>query len=103
MHEMQIQPLGWEDNPAKGNGSPFQYYCLGKPMDRGAWRAAVHRVTRVRHKLVPKQQNSNVILIANRGDCQAAKCEDTMMINYEILLLLLLLSRYSRVRICATP
>ena len=65
-------------------------------MDRGAWRAAVHRVTRVRHKLVPKQHNSNVILIANRGDCQAAKCEDTMMISYEILLLLLL-SHYSRV------
>ena len=28
-----------------GNGNPFQYSCLGNPMDRGAWRATVHRVT----------------------------------------------------------
>ena len=24
---------------------PLQYSCLGNPMDRGAWRAAVHEVT----------------------------------------------------------
>ena len=23
--------------PGEGNGSPLQYSCLGKPMDRGAW------------------------------------------------------------------
>ena len=28
----------------EGNGNPLQYPCLGKPMDRGAWRAAVHGV-----------------------------------------------------------
>ena len=27
------------------NGNPLQYSCLGKPMDRGAWRATVHGVT----------------------------------------------------------
>ena len=27
-----------------GNGNPLQYSCLGKPMDRGAWRATVHGV-----------------------------------------------------------
>ena len=27
-----------------GNGNPLQYSCLGNPMDRGAWRATVHRV-----------------------------------------------------------
>ena len=27
------------------NGSPLQYSCLENPMDRGAWRAAVHGVT----------------------------------------------------------
>ena len=26
------------------NGNPFQYSCLGNPMDRGAWWATVHRV-----------------------------------------------------------
>ena len=29
----------------EGNGYPFQYSCLGNPMDRGAWGAPVHGVT----------------------------------------------------------
>ena len=29
----------------EGNGNPLQYSCLENPMDRGAWRAKVHRVT----------------------------------------------------------
>ena len=29
-----------------GHGNPLQYSCLEKPMDRGAWWAAVHRVTK---------------------------------------------------------
>ena len=28
--------------PGEGNGIPLQYSCLENPMDRGAWRAAVH-------------------------------------------------------------
>ena len=31
-----------------GNGNPLQYSCLGNPMDRGAWWAAVHGVTKSR-------------------------------------------------------
>ena len=30
----------------EGNGYPLQYSCLGYPMDRVAWRAAVHRVAK---------------------------------------------------------
>ena len=30
----------------EGNGNPLQYSCLENPMDRGAWRAIVHRVDR---------------------------------------------------------
>ena len=30
--------------PGGGNGDPLQYSCLENPMDRGAWRATVHRV-----------------------------------------------------------
>ena len=26
------------------NGNPLQYFCLGKPLDRGAWRATVYGV-----------------------------------------------------------
>ena len=30
----------------EGNGNPLQYSCLENPMDRGAWWATVHRVTK---------------------------------------------------------
>ena len=32
--------------PGGGHGSPLQYSCLENPMDRGAWWAMVHRVTK---------------------------------------------------------
>ena len=38
----------------EGNGTPLQYSCLENPMDRGAWQATVHGVTRVGHNLVTK-------------------------------------------------
>ena len=34
-----------------GNGNPLQYFCLGNPMDRGAWRAAVHGVAKSQTRL----------------------------------------------------
>ena len=33
-------------SPGEGNGSLLQYSCLGKPMDREAWGATVHGVTK---------------------------------------------------------
>ena len=38
----------------EGNGNPLQYSSLENPMDRGAWQATVHGVTRVGHDLVTK-------------------------------------------------
>ena len=32
-------------SPGEGNGNPLQYGCSENPMNRGAWRAAVHRAT----------------------------------------------------------
>ena len=32
--------------PGGGHGNPFQYSCLENPMDRGAWRGTVHRLTK---------------------------------------------------------
>ena len=34
--------------PAEGNGYPLQYSCLENPMDRGAWQATVHGITKSR-------------------------------------------------------
>ena len=45
------------------NGNPLQYSCLGNPMDRGAWRAAIHGVT----KSWTQWLNNNYILIVNRA------------------------------------
>ena len=35
----------------EGNGNPFQYSFLGNPMDRAAWQATVHVVTKSRTQL----------------------------------------------------
>ena len=35
-------------SPGGEHGSPLQYSCLENPMDRGAWQATVHGVTKSR-------------------------------------------------------
>ena len=32
--------------PGEGTDNPLQYLCLGNPLDRGAWQAIIHGVTR---------------------------------------------------------
>ena len=34
--------------PGGGHGNPLQYSCWKNPMDKEAWRAAVHRVAKSR-------------------------------------------------------
>ena len=46
----------------KGNGYPLQYSCLGNLMDRGAWQAIVHGVTKVGHDLATKPQPLTMLL-----------------------------------------
>ena len=38
-------------SPGGGHGNPFQYSCLENSMDRGAWRATVHGVTKSQTQL----------------------------------------------------
>ena len=38
--------LGSGRSSGGGNGNPLQYPCLKNPMDRGAWQATVHGVTK---------------------------------------------------------
>ena len=35
-------------SPGEGNGYPLQYSCLENSMDRGAWQATFHGVTKSR-------------------------------------------------------
>ena len=38
--------IGSGRSPGEGNGNPLQYSCLENSMDRDAWWATVHRVTK---------------------------------------------------------
>ena len=35
---------GWGKSPGEGNGNTLQYFCLGNPVDRGAWQVILHGV-----------------------------------------------------------
>ena len=35
-----------ERRPGEGKENPLQYFCLGNPMDRGAWRATAYGVSK---------------------------------------------------------
>ena len=48
--EAWVQSLGWED-PLEKRSYPLQYSCLENSMDRGAWWATVHGVTKSRTQL----------------------------------------------------
>ena len=43
--DMSLIP-GLRRFPREGNSNPLPYSCLGNPMDRGAWWATVHGVTK---------------------------------------------------------
>ena len=59
VQEMQVQSLGGEDSPGEEDGNPLQYSCLEKPMDRGAWWAAVCGVA--------KESDTTLQLKTHRG------------------------------------
>ena len=52
-------------SPEEGNGNSLQYSCLESPTDRGAWRAAVHGVTKSQ---TPLKQLSNMKTEVHSGE-----------------------------------
>ena len=42
---------GFRRSPGEGNGNPLQYSCLENFMDREAWQATVHGVTKSQTQL----------------------------------------------------
>ena len=55
-----IPGLGWF--PGKGHGNPLHYSCLENPMDRRAWWATVHRVTKSQMQLKWLSMHPPIIL-----------------------------------------
>ena len=49
-------------SPGEGNGNPLQYSCLENPMDRGAWWATLHGVTRSRTQLKRLSRHARCLL-----------------------------------------
>ena len=101
----------------EGNGNPLQCSCLENPRDGGAWWAAVCGVAQSRTRLKWLSSSSRwskekygmsifpqVLLTQNLSlQCRKQKFFNWVSKDHLTQLLLLLLSRFSRVRLCATP
>ena len=59
---------GSRRSPGEGNGTPLQYSCLENPMDRGAWWATVHGVTKSQIRL------SNFTFFLSSVPCGVCVC-----------------------------
>ena len=51
MQETWVQSLGWEDSLEKGTATHSRILGRENSMDRGAWRATVHGVTKSQTQL----------------------------------------------------
>ena len=57
----------------EANGNPLQYSSPENPMDKGAWQATVHGVTRVGHDLATKPPPPKVGFPGG-SDCKESSC-----------------------------
>ena len=107
----------------EGNGNPLQYSCLENLMDGGAWWVEVHGVARSRtqlsnftftfhfHALEKEMATHSIVLtwrIPGMGESGELQSMGLHRVRHDLRhstnsVLLLLLSRFSRVRLCATP
>ena len=104
-------------SPGEGNGNPLQCSCLENPRDGGAWWAAIYGVAQSRTRLKRLSSSSSSKSKGYRFGCETfssllssyfSQVPSAQVLPLEViignaLLLLLLLSRFSRVQLCATP
>ena len=66
MLETWVRSLGWEDPLEKGMAIRFSILAWRIPMDRGAWQATVHGVTKSQTGLRDEAQHTlkRVLLLA---------------------------------------
>ena len=84
----------------EGNGNPLQCSCLENPRGGGAWWAAVYGVTQSRTRL--KWLSSSMPPFGLPW-WLSSRLQSMGFSRQGYWLLLLLLSRFSRVRLCVTP
>ena len=63
MWETSVQPLGWEDSLEKGMATYSSFLSSRIPMDRGAWRAAVHGAAK--SQTMTEQLNAHTCITSN--------------------------------------
>ena len=85
--------LGLGRSSGEGNGSPLQYACLENRMDRGAWCAIVHGVTKSWTWLRDRQFQFPVVCV-NVASELAHSLSSFFAIYHHFLLLHLLLTRH---------
>ena len=61
--------LGSGRSPGEGNSNPLQYSCQGNHMDREAWQATVHGVTKEPDMIWRLNNNKQEILSASYLNC----------------------------------
>ena len=69
--------------PGGGHGNPLQSSCLESPMDRGAWRAAVHRVAQSQTQ--PKWLSTHACTQASSSRQLSATCLTSQAGNGSVL------------------
>ena len=61
MRETWVQSLGWGRSPGGGHGDLLQYSCLENPLDKGAWWATVHGITKNQTQLSDEAQHGTCV------------------------------------------
>ena len=56
-----------------GNGNPLQYSCLENPMDRGAWWATVHGVTKSQTQLSDINTHTHMHIVGKERNVRRKK------------------------------
>ena len=65
--------------PGGGHGNLLQYSCLENPMDRGAWRAMVHRVAKSQTQLKQDLAHMHVIIVYRWSPAHNEVSEDVQL------------------------
>ena len=73
--------LGWGRSPAGGHGNPLRYSCLENSMDRGAWRATVHRVANCWTRSSDSAQHMLFMAVSQRPQ----RCLTLLVLNEQIV------------------